>query len=185
MYYLKLHHLVDDKIHARSVGPYSLVTQQPLGGKAQSVDRDLERWRFGHWRHMVLHIHSRKFLQLSPTILLVVSTYESIVKGQNVPKPGIPESFKVLIKELQSLALDVKVLDSDDNEIDLRQNFDEDDNIIPAPIQIDESEIDEYISYDTTDVEDDGFIVDDNDDELEDLDGEADVDTVFSFDDEI
>ena len=114
-----------------------------------------------------------------------VSTYESIVKGQNVPKPGIPESFKVLIKELQSLALDVKVLDSDDNEIDLRQNFDEDDNIIPAPIQIDESEIDEYISYDTTDVEDDGFIVDDNDDELEDLDGEADVDTVFSFDDEI
>jgi DNA-directed RNA polymerase subunit beta len=186
MYYLKLHHLVDDKIHARSVGPYSLVTQQPLGGKAQFGGQ-----RFGEMEVWALEAYGAAYtLQEILTVksddtVGRVSTYESIVKGQNVPKPGIPESFKVLIKELQSLALDVKVLDSDDNEIDLRQNFDEDDNIIPAPIQIDESEIDEYISYDTTDVEDDGFIVDDNDDELEDLDGEADVDTVFSFDDEI
>ncbi len=186
MYYLKLHHLVDDKIHARSVGPYSLVTQQPLGGKAQFGGQ-----RFGEMEVWALEAYGAAYtLQEILTVksddtVGRVNTYEAIVKGQNVPKPGIPESFKVLIKELQSLALDVRVLDVDDNEIDLRQNFDEDDNIIPPPVQIDEeAEIDADISFDTTDIEDDGFIIEDRDDELEDLDGEAEVDTVFSFDED-
>ncbi len=186
MYYLKLHHLVDDKIHARSVGPYSLVTQQPLGGKAQFGGQ-----RFGEMEVWALEAYGAAYtLQEILTVksddtVGRVNTYEAIVKGQNVPKPGIPESFKVLIKELQSLALDVRVLDVDDNEIDLRQNFDEDDNIIPAPVQIEEeAEIDADISFDTTDIEDDGFIIEDRDEELENLDSEAEVDTVFSFDED-
>jgi len=186
MYYLKLHHLVDDKIHARSVGPYSLVTQQPLGGKAQFGGQ-----RFGEMEVWALEAYGAAYtLQEILTVksddtVGRVNTYEAIVKGQNVPKPGIPESFKVLIKELQSLALDVSVLDVDDNEIDLRQNFDEDDNIIPAPVQIEEeAEIDADISFDTTDIEDDGFIIEDRDEELENLDSEAEVDTVFSFDED-
>ncbi|HHX57121.1 MAG TPA: DNA-directed RNA polymerase subunit beta [Clostridiales bacterium] len=186
MYYLKLHHLVDDKIHARSVGPYSLVTQQPLGGKAQFGGQ-----RFGEMEVWALEAYGAAYtLQEILTVksddtVGRVNTYEAIVKGQNVPKPGIPESFKVLIKELQSLALDVSVLDVDDNEIDLRQNFDEDDNIIPAPVQIEEeAEIDADISFDTTDIEDDGFSIEDRDEELENLDSEAEVDTVFSFDED-
>ena len=128
MYYLKLHHLVDDKIHARSTGPYSLVTQQPLGGKAQFGGQ-----RFGEMEVWALEAYGAAYtLQeiltvKSDDIVGRVKTYEAIVKGQNVPKPGIPESFKVLIKELQSLGLDVRVLDKDDQEIDLKQNFDSDD----------------------------------------------------------
>ena len=128
MYYLKLHHLVDDKIHARSTGPYSLVTQQPLGGKAQFGGQ-----RFGEMEVWALEAYGAAYtLQeiltvKSDDIVGRVKTYEAIVKGQNVPKPGIPESFKVLIKELQSLGLDVRVLDKDDQEIDLKQNFDGDD----------------------------------------------------------
>lgn len=134
MYYLKLHHLVDDKIHARSTGPYSLVTQQPLGGKAQFGGQ-----RFGEMEVWALEAYGAAYtLQeiltvKSDDVVGRVKTYESIVKGQNIPKPGIPESFKVLIKELQSLALDVKVLDKDNEEIDLKQNFDEDDDITAIP----------------------------------------------------
>ncbi len=130
MYYLKLHHLVDDKIHARSTGPYSLVTQQPLGGKAQFGGQ-----RFGEMEVWALEAYGAAYtLQeiltvKSDDVVGRVKTYESIVKGQNVPKAGVPESFKVLIKELQSLALDVKVLDADNNEIDLKQSFEEDEDI--------------------------------------------------------
>ncbi len=130
MYYLKLHHLVDDKIHARSTGPYSLVTQQPLGGKAQFGGQ-----RFGEMEVWALEAYGAAYtLQeiltvKSDDVVGRVKTYESIVKGQNVPQPGIPESFKVLIKELQSLGLDVKVLDKDEEEIDLKQTFDDDDDI--------------------------------------------------------
>ena len=130
MYYLKLHHLVDDKIHARSTGPYSLVTQQPLGGKAQFGGQ-----RFGEMEVWALEAYGAAYtLQeiltvKSDDVVGRVKTYESIVKGQNIPKPGVPESFKVLIKELQSLGLDVKVLDEDENEIDLKQSFDDDDDI--------------------------------------------------------
>ena len=127
MHYLKLHHLVDEKIHARSVGPYSLVTQQPLGGKAQFGGQ-----RFGEMEVWALEAYGAAYtLQEILTVksddtVGRVETYEAIVKGQNVPKPGIPESYKVLIKELQSLGLDVKVLDGEQNEIDLRSNFDDD-----------------------------------------------------------
>jgi len=130
MYYLKLHHLVDDKIHARSTGPYSLVTQQPLGGKAQFGGQ-----RFGEMEVWALEAYGAAYtLQeiltiKSDDIVGRVKTFEAIVKGRNVPKPGIPEAFKVMIKELQSLALDVRVLDKEGNEIDLKQNFDEDDNL--------------------------------------------------------
>ena len=127
MYYLKLHHLVDDKIHARSTGPYSLVTQQPLGGKAQFGGQ-----RFGEMEVWALEAYGAAYtLQeiltvKSDDVVGRVKTYESIVKGQNIPKPGVPESFKVLIKELQSLGLDVKVLDEFEEEIDLKQTFDDD-----------------------------------------------------------
>ena len=134
MYYLKLHHLVDDKIHARSTGPYSLVTQQPLGGKAQFGGQ-----RFGEMEVWALEAYGAAYtLQeiltvKSDDVVGRVKTYESIVKGENVPKAGIPESFKVLIKELQSLSLDVSVLDADGFEVDLKQNFDEDDDVGLAP----------------------------------------------------
>ena len=130
MYYLKLHHLVDDKIHARSTGPYSLVTQQPLGGKAQFGGQ-----RFGEMEVWALEAYGAAYtLQeiltvKSDDVVGRVKTYEAIVKGQNIPKPGVPESFKVLIKELQSLGLDIKVLDKNNEEIDLKQNFDDDDDM--------------------------------------------------------
>ena len=129
MYYLKLHHLVDDKIHARSTGPYSLVTQQPLGGKAQFGGQ-----RFGEMEVWALEAYGAAYtLQeiltvKSDDVVGRVKTYESIVKGENVPKSGIPESFKVLIKELQSLGLDVKVLDDFDNEVIIREEFDEEES---------------------------------------------------------
>jgi DNA-directed RNA polymerase subunit beta len=144
MYYLKLHHLVDDKIHARSTGPYSLVTQQPLGGKAQFGGQ-----RFGEMEVWALEAYGAAYtLQeiltvKSDDVVGRVKTYEAIVKGQNIPKPGIPESFKVLIKELQSLGLDVEVLDEDNEEIDLKQNFDDDDDmgLAPAEEALDEPEV--------------------------------------------
>ena len=126
MYYLKLFHLVDDKIHARSTGPYSLVTQQPIGGKAQFGGQ-----RFGEMEVWALEAYGAAYtLQeiltvKSDDVVGRVKTYEAIVKGNNVPKPGIPESFKVLVKELQSLCLDVSVLDADGEEIDLKQTDEE------------------------------------------------------------
>ena len=126
MYYLKLFHVVDDKIHARSTGPYSLVTQQPLGGKAQFGGQ-----RFGEMEVWALEAYGAAYtLQeiltvKSDDVVGRVKTYEAIVKGNNVPKPGIPESFKVLVKELQSLCLDVSVLDADGEEIDLKQTDEE------------------------------------------------------------
>ena len=125
MHYLKLHHLVDDKIHARSTGPYSLVTQQPLGGKAQFGGQ-----RFGEMEVWALEAYGASYtLQeiltvKSDDVVGRVKTYEAIIKGENIPQPGIPESFKVLIKELQSLALDVKVLDENDNEVELKESID-------------------------------------------------------------
>ena len=138
MYYLKLHHLVDDKIHARSTGPYSLVTQQPLGGKAQFGGQ-----RFGEMEVWALEAYGAAYtLQeiltvKSDDVVGRVKTYEAIVKGQNVPKAGVPESFKVLIKELQSLGLDIKVLDKENNEIDLKQTFDDDDDMGFTPAMSD------------------------------------------------
>ena len=122
MYYLKLHHLVDDKIHARSTGPYSLVTQQPLGGKAQFGGQrfgEMEVWALEAYgaSHVLQEILTVK----SDDTIGRVKTYEAIVKGENIPDPGVPESFKVLIKELQSIALDIKVLDKDKNEIEIRE----------------------------------------------------------------
>ncbi len=135
MYYHKLHHLVDHNTHARPPGPYPLVTQQPLGGKAQFGGQ-----RFGEMEVWALEAYGAAYtLQeiltvKSDDVVGRVKTFESIVKGKNVPKPGIPESFKVLIKELQSLGLDVRVLDKDDQEIDLKQTFDDDDNMGLTPV---------------------------------------------------
>ena len=183
MYYLKLHHLVDDKIHARSVGPYSLVTQQPLGGKAQFGGQ-----RFGEMEVWALEAYGAAYtLQEILTVksddtVGRVKTYEAIVKGQNVPKPGIPESFKVLIKELQSLALDVKVLDINKDEIDLKQTFEEDDDIIPQPVSLAEDDVMPDI-VDDTDL-DEGFSMEDTEEDFDDIDGEPTVDDdLFSFDD--
>ncbi|NCE65724.1 DNA-directed RNA polymerase subunit beta [Pseudoflavonifractor sp. 524-17] len=137
VYFLKLHHLVDDKIHARSTGPYSLVTQQPLGGKAQFGGQ-----RFGEMEVWALEAYGAAYtLQeiltvKSDDVAGRVRTYESIVKGHNVPKPGVPESFKVLVKELQALCLDMKVLDSQGNEIELKD--DEEDNYQPDRIRDDD-----------------------------------------------
>lgn len=125
MYYLKLHHLVDDKIHARSVGPYSLVTQQPLGGKAQFGGQ-----RFGEMEVWALEAYGASYtLQeiltfKSDDVTGRVKTYEAIIKGENITEPGIPESFKVLLKELQSLALDVRVLRDDQTEVEIGETVD-------------------------------------------------------------
>ena len=125
MHYLKLHHLVDDKIHARSTGPYSLVTQQPLGGKAQFGGQ-----RFGEMEVWALEAYGASYtLQeiltvKSDDVVGRVKTYEAIIKGENIPEPGIPESFKVLLKELQSLALDVRVLRDDNTEVEIMENVD-------------------------------------------------------------
>ena len=144
VYFLKLHHLVDDKIHARSTGPYSLVTQQPLGGKAQFGGQ-----RFGEMEVWALEAYGAAYtLQeiltvKSDDVTGRVRTYESIVKGHNVPKPGVPESFKVLVKELQSLCLDIKVLDDQGAEIELKD--DDEDNYQPGKFR---DEDDDYYGYD-------------------------------------
>ncbi len=182
MYYLKLHHLVDDKIHARSVGPYSLVTQQPLGGKAQFGGQ-----RFGEMEVWALEAYGAAYtLQEILTVKSDdlngrVKTYEAIVKGQNVPKPGVPEAFKVLIKELQSLCLDIKVLNINNEEIDLKQKFEDDDDLIPTP------EIDDEIDYSTDDDDfAEGFAAEDEDglSELGDDDFDDDYDGDDDFGDE-
>ncbi len=136
MHYLKLHHLVDDKIHARSTGPYSLVTQQPLGGKAQFGGQ-----RFGEMEVWALEAYGAAYtLQeiltvKSDDVVGRVKTYEAIIKGENIPKPGIPESFKVLLKELQSLGLDVKVLRDDNTEVEITENIDYGDTDLHAIIE--------------------------------------------------
>ena len=181
MYYLKLHHLVDEKIHARSTGPYSLVTQQPLGGKAQFGGQ-----RFGEMEVWALEAYGAAYtLQeiltvKSDDVVGRVKTYESIVKGQNIPTPGIPESFRVLIKELQSLSLDVRVLDQQGEEIDIKQKFDEDEEIADAAA----SEFDEEDVMTSMD----GYTLDEGgeegnmfDDSL--ADEESDDDGYFDFDD--
>ncbi len=162
MYYLKLHHLVDDKIHARSTGPYSLVTQQPLGGKAQFGGQ-----RFGEMEVWALEAYGAAYtLQeiltvKSDDVVGRVKTYEAIVKGQNVPTPGIPESFKVLIKELQSLCLDVKVLDKNNEEIDLKQSFDDDDDMVIQPTldeeYVETDDVEDEYTIEEPELEDDDF----------------------------
>ncbi len=168
MYYLKLHHLVDDKIHARSIGPYALVTQQPLGGKAQFGGQ-----RFGEMEVWALEAYGAAYTLQE--ILTVKSddltgrrkTYEAIVKGLNIPKPGVPESFKVLIKELQALALDVHVLDEDGEDIDIKNGFENDDFdfVPPADSDIQFEEVNDA-TYDNGFVLDseDGSEVDEDDD---------------------
>ena len=154
VYFLKLHHLVDDKIHARSTGPYSLVTQQPLGGKAQFGGQ-----RFGEMEVWALEAYGAAYtLQEILTVKSDdvngrVKTYEAIVKGHNVPKPGVPESFKVLVKELQSLCLDIKVLDEDGNEIELKD--DEDDEVVFSAMGREQ-----YVA-DDTEVTDAGYSIED------------------------
>ena len=154
-YYLKLHHLVDDKIHARSTGPYSLVTQQPLGGKAQFGGQ-----RFGEMEVWALEAYGAAYtLQeiltvKSDDVTGRVKTYEAIVKGHNVPTPGVPESFKVLVKELQSLCLDIRVLDENGNEIELKDEDDDDDIVYSSD---DRSEV---VTGDTNEVLDSGFVFD-------------------------
>ncbi len=155
MYYLKLHHLVDDKIHARSTGPYSLVTQQPLGGKAQFGGQ-----RFGEMEVWALEAYGAAYtLQeiltvKSDDIVGRVKTYEAIVKGENIPKSGIPESFKVLVKELQSLALDIRILNHNMEEIDIDASFDDDDDAIPSDDMIAAMEGSDLDSDDITDDDD-------------------------------
>ena len=178
MYYLKLHHLVDDKIHARSIGPYALVTQQPLGGKAQFGGQ-----RFGEMEVWALEAYGAAYTLQE--ILTVKSddltgrrkTYEAIVKGLNIPKPGVPESFKVLIKELQALALDVRVLDEDGEEIDIKNGFDNDEfDFVPVA----ESEVEFENVNDAT--YDNGFILDNEDASELDEDDDSDFYKEVGFD---
>ncbi|MEG0368868.1 MAG: DNA-directed RNA polymerase subunit beta, partial [Hungatella sp.] len=150
MHYLKLHHLVDDKIHARSTGPYSLVTQQPLGGKAQFGGQ-----RFGEMEVWALEAYGASYtLQeiltvKSDDVVGRVKTYEAIIKGENIPKPGIPESFKVLLKELQSLGLDVKVLRDDNTEVEMSENIDYGDTDLRSIIEGDKryNQEESYANY--------------------------------------
>ncbi|HOL78641.1 MAG TPA: DNA-directed RNA polymerase subunit beta [Clostridiales bacterium] len=178
MYFLKLLHLVDDKIHARSTGPYSLVNQQPLGGKAQFGGQ-----RFGEMEVWALEAYGAAYtLQeiltvKSDDVVGRVKTYEAIVKGENVPKPGIPESFKVLVKELQSLCLDVSVLDEENNVIDLKQDYDDEEGSITSgfdvgsPIKPDDRDALDFMvsGYDNTSIIDVDRFDDDDEDSDEDV----------------
>ncbi len=175
VYFLKLHHLVDDKIHARSTGPYSLVTQQPLGGKAQFGGQ-----RFGEMEVWALEAYGAAYtLQeiltvKSDDVTGRVKTYESIVKGHNIPQPGVPESFKVLVKELQSLCLDVRILDKDGEEIELKD--DDEDDYIPGMR-------DDYRA-DDSEIEEAGFSIEnvpEEELELDGLDDESDDDSFPGF----
>jgi DNA-directed RNA polymerase subunit beta len=187
MYMLKLHHLVDDKMHARSTGPYSLVTQQPLGGKAQFGGQrfgEMEVWALEAYgaAHTLQEILTVK----SDDVAGRVKTYEAIVKGENIPEPGIPESFKVLVKELQSLALDVKVITEDNQEIPLKEFEEDDDSDVPdATLNINiegredtppEEVYEESYEEETEDLpedidfEPDSFDIENNDLDLEDFD---------------
>lgn len=175
MYMLKLHHLVDDKLHARSTGPYSLVTQQPLGGKAQFGGQrfgEMEVWALEAYG--AAHILQEILTVKSDDVVGRVRAYEAIVKGENIPEPGIPESFKVLIKELQSLCLDVKVLTEEDQEVEVRESLDADDtagefelDVIDNMDEVEQNHIIEEI--------DDEFIENDDED-IDSLDFEGDAD---------
>ena len=179
MYMLKLHHLVDDKIHARSTGPYSLVTQQPLGGKAQFGGQ-----RFGEMEVWALEAYGAAYtLQemitvKSDDVVGRVKTYEAIVKGENVPEPGVPESFKVLVKELQALGLDIRLYSEDNKELELKENIDEGIDYEDAKVGenvVDEAELeDSYIEADE-DAEDNLIDTDESDDLFIGLDDEEDL----------
>ena len=171
MYYLKLHHLVDDKIHARSNGPYSIVTQQPLGGKAQFGGQ-----RFGEMEVWALEAYGAAYTLQE--ILTVKSddingrrrAYEAIIKGQNIPAPGVPESFKVLVKELQSLGLDIRTLDKDGNEIQLSSVCNDDDDVVPYSNKAEEAFIDDIVDNTVeTDDMDDSYLIEDADDLLDEM----------------
>jgi DNA-directed RNA polymerase subunit beta len=169
MYMLKLHHLVDDKIHARSTGPYSLVTQQPLGGKAQFGGQrfgEMEVWALEAYgaAHTLQEILTVK----SDDVVGRVKTYEAIVKGENIPEPGVPESFKVLIKELQSLALDVKVLSEEDDEIEIKES--DDDDIADLELMGEDLIEDRFLNEEEEEEEElnDRFIIEDEEDDDED-----------------
>ena len=185
MYMLKLHHLVDDKIHARSTGPYSLVTQQPLGGKAQFGGQ-----RFGEMEVWALEAYGAAYtLQemltvKSDDVVGRVKTYEAIVKGENVPEPGVPESFKVLIKELQSLGLDIRLYSEDNKELELQEHIDEGIDYEDAKVGenvVDESELED--SYIEADEDSDAMLLDtdESDDLFLGLDDEGD-DSIFDSD---
>ena len=191
MHYLKLHHLVDDKIHARSTGPYSLVTQQPLGGKAQFGGQ-----RFGEMEVWALEAYGASYtLQeiltvKSDDVVGRVKTYEAIIKGENIPEPGIPESFKVLLKELQSLGLDVRVLREDNTEVEIMETIDYGDSEYRYELENDsrnygyeeeksfgsmgyqtqefDAESGEIVASEEDDYSDDSY--DDDDDDYDDLD---------------
>ena len=181
MHYLKLHHLVDDKIHARSTGPYSLVTQQPLGGKAQFGGQ-----RFGEMEVWALEAYGASYtLQeiltvKSDDVIGRVKTYEAIIKGENIPEPGIPESFKVLLKELQSLGLDVRVLRDDNTEVEIMENVDYGNTDFRSIMEGDDRHYndDEFGAYGYTkqEVSDGEFvnIEDDDDDSILDFDDDFD-----------
>ena len=158
MYMLKLHHLVDDKIHARSTGPYSLVTQQPLGGKAQFGGQrfgEMEVWALEAYgaAHTLQEILTVK----SDDVVGRVKTYEAIVKGENIPEPGVPESFKVLIKELQSLGLDVRLYSEDNKELELKENIEDgiDFNLDKEKISLDEENVIENDELENAYIEED------------------------------
>ena len=184
MYMLKLHHLVDDKIHARSTGPYSLVTQQPLGGKAQFGGQ-----RFGEMEVWALEAYGAAYtLQemltvKSDDVVGRVNTYEAIVKGENIPEPGVPESFKVLVKELQSLGLDVRLYSEDNEELELKEDVDEgieydpnkDGKILLEDEVVDEGDLDGYSEEENNDIMlDEDDVIDDGKDELfEEIDDEG------------
>ena len=186
MYYLKLHHLVDDKIHARSTGPYSLVTQQPLGGKAQFGGQ-----RFGEMEVWALEAYGAAYtLQeiltvKSDDIVGRVKTYEAIVKGENIPKSGIPESFKVLVKELQSLALDIKILNHNMEEIDLDASFEDEDEGVVSEELVQTMEDKDGITdtFNENDLDDASMVLDDSDEDDFGVDDSDDID--FNDDDEI
>ena len=184
MHYLKLHHLVDDKIHARSTGPYSLVTQQPLGGKAQFGGQ-----RFGEMEVWALEAYGAAYtLQeiltvKSDDVVGRVKTYEAIIKGENIPEPGIPESFKVLLKELQSLALDVKVLNEDNTEVELMETIDYGDTDLNSVI----TGADKQLAHDSRElaragyqeqeVQDGEFVAVETSEDMEDLDYDYEADS--------
>lgn len=182
MHYLKLHHLVDDKIHARSTGPYSLVTQQPLGGKAQFGGQ-----RFGEMEVWALEAYGASYtLQeiltvKSDDVVGRVKTYEAIIKGENIPEPGVPESFKVLLKELQSLALDVRVLRDDNTEVEIMENVDYGETDLRHIIEGDRKYRDENESFGDHGFTEQEFVGE----ELEDVEPEEDPDDSSYGDDDI
>jgi DNA-directed RNA polymerase subunit beta len=183
MYILKLAHLVDDKIHARSTGPYSLVTQQPLGGKAQFGGQ-----RFGEMEVWALEAYGAAYtLQeiltvKSDDVVGRVKTYESIVKGENIPEPGIPESFKVLIKELQSLALDVKVYSEDVGEITIKEYVEDD--IEELNVNIEGREDEAVLTNDFDDELKDDILIDDDLD-IDDIDDIGSISTGDNLEEEL